>query len=100
LGLQQKKGKMEEDKPSELKKPAPEEDEAPDGPAEHEETARLLRGYFREIEQRNLFQCLGLDRRLYELIPVDDEQRLFEFFLASPFGLVTEIALGSNNGFG
>ena len=92
---------MEEEEPSELKEPAPvEDDEDLVGPSEQEEAARLLRGYYREIEQRNLFQCLGLDRRLYEQIPVDDDQRLSDFFLASPLKLVTGIALGGEIEFG
>ncbi len=56
--------------------------------------------YFREIEKLNLFQCLGLDRRLHELTPADDELRLFGFMLGSPFGVVTQVALDSGCGFG
>ena len=92
---------MEEEEPSELKKPAAGKKEGlEEGPAEQEGTARRLREFYLELEQRNLFQCLGLDRRLYELMPVDDDERLFHFFLAGPFGLVTEIALADGCGFG
>lgn len=59
------------------------------GPTEQDEEARLLRKYFLEIKQRDLFRCLGLDSRLYELIPVDDDIRLFGFMLGSPFAVIT-----------
>ena len=78
---------METEEVSELRKPAADNKrELARGPAEEEEEARLLLEYFREIKQRNLFQCLGLDSRLYELTPADDELRLFGFMLSSPFG--------------
>ena len=64
---------METEEASELKKPAARNREPVGGPAEQEGEARLLSEHFREIKQRNLFQCLGLDSRLYELIPANDE---------------------------
>ena len=57
-------------------------------------------GYFREIKKLNLLQRLGLDRCLYELILADDEIRLFGLMLASPFGVVTQVALDSRCRFG
>jgi hypothetical protein len=63
---------MEEDEPSELKK-ATGQEKAHKGPAEEEGDAAQLREFYLEIKNDNLFGSLGLDPRLHELTPVDDE---------------------------
>ena len=93
---------MEEDEPQ-APTVAPEQPKKKDPVVltEEEEIYQRLREFYLDIGKYDLFDYLGLSRRLYELTPVDNVQRMFEFFLrSSPFGLVSEMALGSKCKFG
>jgi hypothetical protein len=85
---------MEEDEPTELKN-ATGEKKAFNGPADDEEDAAQLQGFYLENKNHNLFGSIGVDPRLHEMTPVDDDQRLFSLFFDSPLALVTEEALAS-----
>jgi hypothetical protein len=70
-----------------------------DGPAQDEEDAIRLRSFFKEIAEEDLFAPLGLSRKLYDLVPVDNDGCLFEYFEELPLVLLSDFALNAGSSF-